>query len=69
MAEYARQREHVFDLDQPSLPIHPDEERAPLAEEIRRINSSSAIAEPFLLASRDGPTYVPFASSDAMIDE
>jgi hypothetical protein len=56
MAEYARQRDHVFDLDQIPLPTYPDETRIPLAEEIRRINNASLIAEPFLLASRDGPT-------------
>jgi len=58
MAEYARQREHIFDLDQKPLARYPDEERIPLAEEIRRVNSCSAIAEPFLIAGRDGPTYV-----------
>jgi hypothetical protein len=56
MAEYARQRELIFDLDQTPQPTYPDESRIPLAEEVRRINNASSIAEPFLLASRDGPT-------------
>jgi len=56
MAEYARQRDHIFDLDQTKLPTYPDETRVPLADEIRRVNNASWIAEPFLLASRDGPT-------------
>lgn len=56
MAEYARERDHVFDIDQKStLPArYPDEPRVPLAELIRSVNNASAIAEPFLLASRDG---------------
>jgi len=56
MAEYARERDHVFDLDQSKLPTYPDETRVPLADEIRRVNNASLIPEPFLLASRDGPT-------------
>lgn len=56
MAEYARERDHVFDIDQKSTlpPRYPDEPRVPLAELIRSVNNASAIAEPFLLASRDG---------------
>lgn len=62
MAEYARQREHVFDLDQAPPPLYPDEARPPLAELVQQINNASAIAEPFLLSSRDGPMYVQFQS-------